>query len=157
VEGRRKRGRRAELEETEAVICAAAHKSLLNQALRRIKNQSIPSDKENPTTPGSCFALDSASRPVKPALDFAWTNESLSRRSPFQPITPCQLDPMFSPSVGDWTMKTPLARTSAPTSPQSEDPVVRHLLEDFGKKTNCTPGKLMEDRNFESPSQLLNL
>jgi len=157
LEGRRKRGRRAELEETEAVICAAAHKSLLSQAFRRMKRQPASCDRENPGTPGSCFALDSAPRPPKPPFDFAWTNESLSRRSPFQPITPCQLDPMFSPLVGEWTVKTPLARLASPTSPQHEDPVVRHLLEDFGKKATCTPGRRAEDRYFESPSQLLNL
>ena len=154
-EGRRKRGRRAELEETEAVICVAAHKSLLNQALRRFKRQS--DDKENPATPGSCFAFDSVSKCKKASIDFAWTNESLSRRSPFQGVTPCQLDPMFTPSVGEWTVKTPLPRTPAPASSPIEDPIVRHLLEDFGKKAICTPARLLDDRNFESPSQLLNL
>ena len=156
VEGRRRRGRRADSEESEAVVCATAHTSLLDQALRRFKRQAVSEDKENPVTPCSCFDMDSAQRGRKP-LDFAWTNESLARRSPFQGVTPCQLDPMFSPSVGDWMMKTPLTRTLAPSSSPTEDPVVRHLLEDFGKKAICTPGRQLDDRNFESPSQLLNL
>ena len=159
LEGRRKRGRRAELEESETVVCAAAHRSLLDQAIRRLKRQIFPDDKENPTTPGSYFALDSAPRCKKPNLDFAWTNESLTRRSPFQTVTPSQLDHMFTPSVGEWTVKTPVGLPSSPLSisPSIADPIVRHLLEDFGRKATTTPGRHHDDRNFESPSQLLNL